>query len=244
MITVLPRIRPALAIAVAATAFVFCAATTAVANELANDSFESPDASGGDVNDAPGAPWLGFNDPNVRFTTQALARSGSQSVKTFGPFDFIGGGAGATQKIPALENFPYQAGIFAQHITDDALQGGNFGVYKIEFLDADMNLVAGLEQPAGTPLLGYNVFESDPINSSSPLDTWIELDASGFSPPGTEYVQAAIVQVQLGDGEGNFTGGAIFWDDASVNRVPEPTTMLLGVFGIIGCCGMARRREV
>lgn len=214
------------------------------ANELTNGGFETPDASGGDVFNAPGAPWQGFNDPSTRFTTASLALSGNQSVKTFGPFDFIGGGTGATQKIPAMENAPYDAHVFAQHITGDALAGGNFGVFKIEFLDANMQFVAGLGEPAGTPLVGYNVFESAPINANSPLDTWLKLDASGFSPPGTEFVQAVLVQVQLGDATGGFTGGAVYWDDAFVMKVPEPTGVALaGLAVVAGVVGYRRNKK-
>jgi hypothetical protein len=188
-------------------------------NKLTNPGFETPEIFGDDPD--AGTPWDDFGAPETRFTTTSQFLSGSQSLKTFGPFDNIGGGTGATQKVPAVANVPYQAEIFAQHITGDALEGGNFGVFKIEFLDASMQLVAGLGEPAGTPLLGYNFFESAPIDATTPLDTWTMLDASGFSPLGTEYVQAVLVQVQLGDGDGNFTGGAIYWDDALIEeRIP------------------------
>ncbi len=193
------------------------AASVKADNELANAGFETPDASFGDTADA-GAPWDDFGAPETRFTTSTIARTDNQSLKTFGPFDFIGAGTGATQQIPAEENSPYQAEIYAQHITGDALDGGNFGVFKIEFLDANMDFVGGLGEPAGTPLVGFNVFESEPINSDTPLDTWTALDASGFSPAGTEFVRAVLVQVQLGDGQDNFTGGAIYWDDAFVMK--------------------------
>lgn len=186
-------------------------------NVLSNGSFESPDTFGAELTDA-GAPWSNFGAPDTRFTTASQSLSGFQSLKTFGPFDFIGSGTGATQKVAAAENAPYQAEIFAQHLSSDPLDGGNFGVFKIEFLDSNMELVAGVDEPAGTPLLGYNFFESDPINADTPLDTWTALDASGFSPPGAAFVQAVLVQVQLGDGQDNFTGGAIFWDDARVTQ--------------------------
>ncbi len=163
------------------------------ANDLANASFESPDASAGDVNNAPGAPWIGFNDPNVRFTTTEQARTGNQSVKTFGPFDFNGGGVGGLQTVPALENTPYAGSIFAYNSSADPIQGDDFGVFKFEFLDADSNLVGG------DPLLGFNVLESAPITAASPQDQWIELGASGVSPPGTAFMNAVLVKVQLGD---------------------------------------------
>ncbi|MEL7473817.1 MAG: PEP-CTERM sorting domain-containing protein [Planctomycetota bacterium] len=207
-------------------------------NLLGNGSFETPDASGGDVPGAP-APWLGFNDPNTQFTTQAEAFDGVQSLKTFGPFDFIGGGTGMVQQVPAIAGETYTGEIQALQQSGDALQGGNFGVFKLEFLDASGQFVAGLGQPAGTPLAGFNVFESNAFDASSPLDAWTQLGVGGVAPAGTATVQAVIVQVQLGDGAGGFTGGAIFWDAATVT-VPAPASAaLLGLGGLAA----ARRRR-
>jgi hypothetical protein len=142
-----------------------------------------------------------------------------------------------------MENRPYQGHVFARNDSRDAIQGNNFAVYKLEFLDANMQFVEGLGQPAGTPLLGYNVFESNPINAGSPRDEWIELGVGGDAPPGTEFVQAVIVHVQLGDGQGNFVGGATFFDDAFVMKVPEPSTLGLAVFALAGLVARARYRK-
>ena len=204
------------------------------ANLLLNGGFESPDASGGDVPGAPGAPWAGFNDPGNRFTTQTVARSGLQSLKMFGPFDFIGGGIGGTQKVAAATGDTFVAEIYARNDSSDPIQGNNFGVYKIEYLDAGMNLVSG-------GILGVDVFESNPINASTPQDEWTLLGVgTAPAPVGTAFAQAVIVQVQLGDGQDNFVGGSIFWDDASLEnrQIPEPSglalTGLASVAGVLG----------
>ena len=214
--------------------------TTFAANELDNGGFEKPDTMGGEVPDA-GPPWENFGAPGTRFTTNAKAFEGRQSLKTFGPFDFIGGGTGATQKVPGRENAPYDASIWARHNCDDALQGFNFGQYKTEFLDANMQLVAGLGEPAGTPLEGFNVFSSAPIDASSPCDEWIQLTAGGIAPPGTAFAQSVLVQVQGGDAAGNFVGGAIFWDEAFLMQVPEPSSM--GLLGLSGFAMLLIRRK-
>ncbi|MCA9257194.1 MAG: PEP-CTERM sorting domain-containing protein [Phycisphaerales bacterium] len=206
--------------------------TTTRANLLSNVGFETPDASGGDVFDAPAAPWIGFNDPGLRYTTSTVARTGNQSLKMFGPFDFIGGGVGAVQAVPATPGTTYTGEIWALNNSADAIQGNNFGVFKLEFLDAGFNLI-----PGG---LGVGFVESNPINAGTPQDQWTLLGAGGVAAAGTAWVQAVIVQVQLGDGNGAFVGGSIFWDDASVTAVPEPTTLaLLGMGGIV----VLRRRR-
>ena len=185
-------------------------------NLLGNPSFETPDASGGDVPNAPGAPWTAFSDPNVRYTTQLLARTGSQSLKMFGPFDFIGGGVGATQKLPAAPGDTFVGEIYAQNFSGDAIEGNNFGVLKLEFLNASNNLVSGV---AGG-LLGVDVFESNKIDATTPLDEWTLLGVgTAPAPAGTAFVNLVVVQVQLGTNfMPPFVGGSIFWDDASLTK--------------------------
>ncbi|MEO1584161.1 MAG: PEP-CTERM sorting domain-containing protein [Planctomycetota bacterium] len=205
-------------------------------NLLTNAGFEATDASGGDNPDH--ADWLSFNDPGTQFTTATESFEGSQSLKTFGPFDFIGGGTGVVQPFAATAGTTYTAEIYALQQSGDALAGGNFGVFKIEFLDANGLFVAGPNGEGNVPLLGYNVFESNAFNSSSPQDAWTLLGTGGVAPAGTASAQAVIVQVQLGDAAGQFTGGAIFWDAASV--VPAPASAaLLGLGGLAA----ARRRR-
>ena len=229
-----------LALLFAASVSLLVASSAFAANELENGSFESPNADP-EVPDA-GAPWDNFGAGGTRFTTNAKAFDGDQSLKTFGPFDFIGGGTGAQQQVPGRENAPYDASIWARHNCDDALQGLNFGVYKTEFLDANKMLVGGLGEPPGTPLEGFNVFTSAPIDAASPCDEWIELTAGGVSPPGTAFARSVLVQVQGGDGAGNFVGGAVFWDDAFLMQVPEPTSMTLVGFSGLAVLLMRRKR--
>lgn len=208
-----------------------CGRTAVAQNLLGNPSFETPNASGGDVPNAPGAPWVGFGDPNNRFTTDDVFRTGSQSLKTFGPF-FPGGGNGGTQKVAAVPGQQFVGEIYAQNFSADRIQGNNFGVYKIEFLDASMNLAAG-------GLAGVDIFESNPINAATPVDMWTLLGVgTAPAPAGTAFAQAVIVGVQAGP---QVVGGAIFWDDASLVLVPEPTSMGLGSLALISL-GYLRRR--
>jgi len=176
--------------------------------QLLNGGFESPDASGGDV--ACSDSWSCFN---FVFTTAALSRSGNQCVKTFGPFA-PGGGSGAVQALPAAEGETWVGEIYALNATLDPIDNADFGVYKIEFLDVNFQLVAGGQA-------GIDVFESNPIDASAPIDEWQLLGVgTAPAPAGTAWAQAVIVKVDV-DGD---QGGSIFWDDASLGTDdPVPT---------------------
>ncbi len=169
--------------------------------QLTNGGFESPDASGGDVPCTAG--WSCFNDVFTS-ASSAPARTGNQVLKVFGPFGGPGGGAGATQSLPALPGQTWVGEIYAMNFSADSIQGADFGVFKIEFRNAAGNLAAG-------GVLGVDVFESNVINASTPLDTWTLLGVgTAPAPVGTVSAQAVIVKVAI-DG---FNGGSIFWDDA------------------------------
>lgn len=184
---------------VAALALLFVAAGDASA-QLQNPSFESPDATGGDVPCSDS--WNCFN---FVYTTAAVAHSGVQAMKTFGPFA-PGGGSGAVQYLPAAPGQTWVGEIYAMNASFDPIDNVDFGVYKIEFLDVNFQLAAG-------GIFGVDVFESNQINASAPLDTWTLLGVgTAPAPAGTAYAQAVVVKVDV-DGT---QGGSIFWDDASL----------------------------
>jgi len=193
----------------------FCGTTRAA---LINPGFETDNASAGDVPGATG--WGGFN---ANFTSSAQARTGTQSLKIFGPF-FQGGGAGAVQAQPAVVGTSYTASAYALTPAGDAINGSNFATVKVEFLDAT-NTVIG-------------AFESPHLTSAGPFDTWTLLSATGVAPAGTVNAQIVVVHVQLNN---PVTGGAVYFDDASLGvTVPEPT---IGTMGLMLCGGIVLRRR-
>ena len=191
-----------------------------VTNLLDNPSFESADASGGDV---PGAPdYFTFNDV---FTTASVSNTGDQSLKAFGPF-VDGGGAGAVQGgFAAMEGDVFQAGAFLLNSSTDPLGENNFAVVKVEYLDAGGGVIAA--------------FESAQANADTlPMDVWTPYTATGVAPAGTASAQFVLVHVQIDP----ITGGSIFADDASFGRViPEPATVGLAAVG--GLALLRRRRN-
>jgi hypothetical protein len=168
-------------------------------NLLMNPGFESPDASAGDVFGT--ADWGGFND---NFTTAAASRSGSQSLKIFGPF-FPFGGAGVVQNVGAAsEGDVFKLSAWALNSSSDPIDPSNFAVVKLEFLDAGNNVIGFAESPQ--------------ITSALPVDTWTEFSAQATAPMGTASAQAVLVHVQLEP----VTGGSVFFDDASMALLAKP----------------------
>lgn len=199
-------VRSSLSEIVAVAALLFVAGTASAA--LLNPGFESPDASGGDQ---PGtANWDSFN---FVFTTAAVSHSGTQALKTFGPFG-PGGGSGCVQSVPAAPGDTWVGEIWALNAGFDPIDNVDFGVYKIEFLDAAGNLAAG-------GIFGVDVFESNPVNGTSPLDQWVLLGVgTAPAPANTAFARAVIVKVDVDGGQ----GGSIFWDDADLFvDNPSPT---------------------
>jgi len=192
--------------------------TGAAQAALINPGFELNDASGGDVPGATG--WGGFN---ANFTSTAFARTGTQSLKVFGPF-FQFGGAGAVQAQPAVAGTSYTASGYIFSPANDQVTPGNFAVVKVEFLDA------------GNAVIGFA--ESPQFTSASPADTWTPLSATGVAPAGTVNAQIVLVHVQLNNPP---TGGAVYFDDTDLFAVvPEPG---MAAAGLILLGGFALRRR-
>ncbi len=178
-------------------------------NRLANPGFESPSASGGDVNVIHG--WNKFGDPNTSWLTwQVPPHGGSQCLKMYGPWDQYGG-TGMTQIFPAGPGETWIASIWSMNYSTDRMQNNNFCVMKIEFQDT------GHGPAGGTWLAGVNVFEERLADANTPLDVWT-LHGLGTAPapPGTAYVNFVLVEVQMGD---PISGGSVFLDDAFLSEV-------------------------
>lgn len=188
---------------------------------LVNPGFELDDASAGDVAGATG--WGGFNN---RFTTATVARSGSQSLKIFGPF-FSFGGSGATQRIVTAPGEIVDASVWALNAgpSADGLVGANFGLMQVQFYNA-----------AGATL--GPALDSPRVTVDSPIGQWQQLSISTIAPPDAAFVEILLLHVQLNN---PVTGGSVFFDDASLTSViPEPATA--GGLAVIGLAAPLRRR--
>jgi hypothetical protein len=209
------RLNQLLAQFVVAMGFLAGAANAA----LINPGFEADNASAGDVSGATG--WNGFN---FRFTTAGQQHTGAQSLKIYGDFS-PGGASGASQDVPAVAGTSYTAKAWAFTATADAVQGNNFGLVQLIFLNASN--------------VGIGTFESAHFGSAFPKDTWAELSAVGVAPAGTAAARIQLLHVQANN---PVTGGSVFFDDTAldITPIPEPT---IGMAAIALLGGLAVRRR-
>lgn len=224
-----------------AGAFIALFACGAQANLLTNGTFETPDASGGDV---PGASdWITFetvftnatDGPN--FGPVSHDAGGTQSLKMYGPF-VPGGAAGAFQNVPGTAGTVYELDAWVMNWVGDPF--GNLGILQLNFLDAGGNALPGGVQvtvdPFGTADVDLSV-----VQDGAEISDWTQLSLSAVAPAGTVEVQAFLLHIQTGDP--CCAGGSLFWDDVSLTAVPVPAAVWLFGSGLLGLVGVARRRR-
>jgi hypothetical protein len=200
---------------------------------LLNSSFESPDASSGDI---PGtADWVTFNgvfttsnnyQPGGGFVNPN-AQDGTQVLKQFGT------DGGALQRVAAGAGDKVDASVYAINWAGDPF--GNLFILEIAFFDAGNNnlgTVAVFADPFGTQQ--YDLQPQDGADASD----WTLMEASGFAPIGTAEAQILLIHIETGG------TGAIFLDNASltVSQVPVPAAAWLFGSALLGL-GVVKRKN-
>jgi hypothetical protein len=225
-----------------AGAFIALFACGAQANLLTNGTFETPDASGGDVEGAPG--WDTFESvftnatDGPAFGPVSHDAGGTQSLKMFGPFTGTGAASGASQTVPGTAGLVYELDAWVMNWTGDPF--GNLGILQLNFLDSGGNELPGGVQvtvdPFGTADVDLSV-----IQDGAEISDWTGLSLSAVAPAGTAEVEVFLLHIQTGDP--CCSGGSLFWDDVSLTAVPVPAAVWLFGSGLLGLVGVARRRR-
>jgi hypothetical protein len=201
---------------------------------LLNASFESPDASGGDV---PGtADWTAFGSD--AFTNSTLGpgsgpvgHAGNQSLKLFGQ------DSGAFQDLAASEGELWGASVWAINWAPDAFN--NLAFLELSFRDVGGNLIGIPVQSFVDPIDdGTNIFL--PPEDGAEVTDWTQLSVQAVAPAGTESARILLIHQLTPPAPGQ---GAIFFDDAKVEIVPVPAAVWLFGSGLLGMVGMTRRKK-
>jgi beta-glucanase (GH16 family) len=193
-------------------------------NLLTNQSFELPDASGGDQGGCAGgdlAGWSYFNCNYISSNTRNNnppgtyyspgAHDGSQLLKQFG------GDAGVFQTIAAAPGDTVNASAYAMSWSGDAFN--NVGLLQIFFLDAGGNNISGGYTPfvqvvAAAPAVGGTPDYVLSPQDGADLTDWTLMEVSAVAPAGT--VEAKIQMIHILEST-TPAGGALWWDDASLS---------------------------
>jgi hypothetical protein len=137
------------------------------------------------------------------FHEPVTPRSGSRTAKLFGQFTGSANESGIYQYAGAQPGDRFKAGIYLRHNSNDALEGGNHAVLKVEFCDAQYQVLASAA--------------SSPLTAESPQDEYQPFEVeSEAAPDGTHWVRIHLVFSQA-DGH---APGAVFADDASLEKLP------------------------
>lgn len=216
----------------------------AQANLLSDPSFESPDASGGDVGGCAGNAWDCFNSNFIASNLinnnppgtfyNPLARTGDQVLKQFG------GDAGYLQGVAVNAGDTVDASAYAISYTGDPFN--NLALLQLAFFDASNNVVGPLYETF-CDSVGNQACTLLP-SDGDPASEWTQMAVQGVAPVGTVKAQILLLHILT---DGTPAGGSLFWDDASItatpSAIPVPAAVWLFGSGLIGLVGVARRRK-
>jgi hypothetical protein len=172
-----------------------CAAFGTQAQELmVNGSFETP---------GPGFvlfdSWENYGNVFENDPMENTAHDGAVSAKMFGQFSGSQNDQVLLQTVTGIsESTTYTLSAYTQQLSTDPVGDGNLILLQLNFQNA-----------AGANLETIDVVAMD---SSTPLDTWELVEATGIAPVGTTQILVAVLHLQL-DG---LAGGASHWDSVSL----------------------------
>jgi len=185
-------------------------------NLLADPSFETgtavPSGSGG---------WATLRSG----FSQAYAHSGQWSLAS--PYNSAYINAPAVQSVSASPGQTYTASVWA--FTPVPLPAGLWGSLLIDFEDSQNRLLGGYNEAPQT------------LDQNSPANTWIPLSITMTAPSQTATIW---VELTLFNFSSTTVSGSpvVYFDDASLTAVPEPSGLVLSACGGLAIAGVLRLR--
>ncbi len=195
------------------------------ANLLSDPSFDDPSVpffnlSQGDTPDlAATNQWVAFNNAQI---SGDAALTGSVGLAMWGPFSGNPDASGIFQNVDASPGDVFEASVFAQSKSTDSIRGqANYTALKVEFLNANGDVIPGLGEFIGANGKENVILEGrDP---DMPEDSWIERQVNAVAPAGATKARMSLLFVQLENG-----AGATLFDDLSLVKLTS--TQLSGDF--------------
>jgi beta-glucanase (GH16 family) len=142
--------------------------------------------------------WSKFGNA---YTDNTRGRSGGRAGKLFGNFTGGENFSGAFQELPTAVGDRWRASAWWVNHTTDRMQAGNEAFTKLEFVNAQGNII----QSSSTLSL----------TSASATNTYAQFLAEGVAPAGSVAARVSLVFRQTG-----LAAGAAFFDDVQLVRVP------------------------
>jgi len=212
------------------------------ANLLTNASFETPDASSGDV--AGSSDWTPYNDvytnDGAATLTGPAAYDGDQSLKMF---DGSGATSFAYQSVAVTPGQAYKLSARVINWAGDPFI--SLGLMGLTFWDGPDGSNGGAKlgpaydvyvESTPTPVLhDPSVYLPSAIDGVNGVG-WTEISVQGIAPSVT---QSASVFLQIIGP----SSGALYWDSVTLEAVPIPAAVWLFGSGLLGLVGIARRRK-
>jgi len=200
-------------------------------NLLTNQSFELPDATGGDQGGCAGGDLGGWSYFNCNFVTSNTrnntppgtfyspgAQDGSQLLKQFGA------DAGVFQTIAATPGETVNASAYAMSWSGDTFN--NVALLQIFFLDAGGNNISGGFTPftqvvAAAPAVGGTPDYVLAPEDGADLSDWTLMEVSAVAPAGAVEAKVQIIHILEPTTP---AGGSLWLDDVSLSKGIPTTT--------------------
>ncbi|QDU87966.1 Glycosyl hydrolases family 16 [Pirellulimonas nuda] len=173
------------------------------------------------INSANGTgEWIAFNNAYIDFGEAVAPANGFNALKTYGPFKPNFDASGVWQNVAAAPGQEFHASVLANSPSADSIATNGDAQVRFTTLNLSFHDAAGavIKEFAGNPdSANANgketpIFDSRDANLPSIQDSWIQYTVDAIAPAGTAFVRYNLFFVQ----DGNFGGGAVYFDDASL----------------------------